>query len=90
MRGHRLCDEVKQDISPGYWMHVERWVRNTQGILIVANQPRHSEITHISPESVIHIVGIRTWYLAKAKALSVGLSNAYFKSLGLPSLIEKC
>ena len=30
------------------------------------------------------------WYLAKAKALSVGLSNAYFKSLGLPSLIEGC
>jgi RNA-directed DNA polymerase len=27
-------------------------------------------------------------YLARAKALSVGLSNAYFKSLGLPSLIE--
>jgi RNA-directed DNA polymerase len=27
------------------------------------------------------------WYLAKAKALSVGLSNGYFKSLGLPSLI---
>jgi hypothetical protein len=23
------------------------------------------------------------WYLARAKALSVGLSNAYFKSLGL-------
>ena len=30
------------------------------------------------------------WYLAKAKALSVGLSNAYIKSLGLPSLIEGC
>ena len=29
-------------------------------------------------------------YLAQAKALSVGLSNAYFKSLGLPSLIEGC
>jgi RNA-directed DNA polymerase len=29
------------------------------------------------------------WYLAKAKALSVGLSNAYFKSLGLPSLAEE-
>jgi RNA-directed DNA polymerase len=26
------------------------------------------------------------WYLARAKALSVGLTNAYFKSLGLPSL----
>jgi RNA-directed DNA polymerase len=30
------------------------------------------------------------WYLARAKALSVGLSNAYFKSLGLPSLIDEC
>ena len=34
--------------------------------------------------------GLGPWYLAKAKALSVGLSNAYFKSLGLPSLIEEC
>jgi RNA-directed DNA polymerase len=30
------------------------------------------------------------WYLARAKALSVGLSNAYFKSLGLPTLIDGC
>src|SRR5476649_2796788 len=30
------------------------------------------------------------WYLAKAKALAVGLSNAYFKSMGLPSLFENC
>src|SRR5467141_2999974 len=28
------------------------------------------------------------WHLARSKALSVGLSNAYFKSLGLPSLIK--
>src|SRR4029077_7353593 len=33
--------------------------------------------------------GLGPWYLAKAKALSVGLSNAYFKSLGLPSLLEQ-
>jgi RNA-directed DNA polymerase len=33
--------------------------------------------------------GLGPWYLAKAKALSVGLSNAYFKSLGLPSLVEE-
>jgi RNA-directed DNA polymerase len=32
--------------------------------------------------------GRGVWYLARAKALSVGLSNAYFKSLGLPSLTE--
>jgi hypothetical protein len=28
------------------------------------------------------------WHLARSKALSVGLSNAHFKSLGLPSLID--
>ena len=28
------------------------------------------------------------WYLARAKALSVGLSNARFKSLGLPTLLD--
>jgi RNA-directed DNA polymerase len=33
--------------------------------------------------------GLGPWYLAKAKALSFGLSNAYFKSLGLPSQIEE-
>ena len=33
--------------------------------------------------------GLGPWYLAKAKALSVGLSNAYFKSLGLPSLTDE-
>jgi RNA-directed DNA polymerase len=30
------------------------------------------------------------WYLAGSKALSVGLSNAYFRSLGLPSLFDNC
>jgi RNA-directed DNA polymerase len=29
------------------------------------------------------------WYLARSQALSVGLSNAYFQSLGLPSLVEE-
>jgi RNA-directed DNA polymerase len=33
--------------------------------------------------------GLGPWYLARAKALSIGLSNAYFKSLGLPSLVEE-
>ena len=30
------------------------------------------------------------WHLARSKALSVGLSNAYFRSLGLPSLFRTC
>ena len=33
--------------------------------------------------------GLGPWYLARAKALSVGLSNAYFQSLGLPSFVDK-
>jgi RNA-directed DNA polymerase len=34
--------------------------------------------------------GLGPWYLARAKALSVGLTNAHFTSLGLPSLFEDC
>src|SRR6266511_5559133 len=30
------------------------------------------------------------WYLARSRALSTGLSNAHFKSLGLPSLFQAC
>jgi RNA-directed DNA polymerase len=30
------------------------------------------------------------WHLARSKALSLGLSNAYFRSLGLPSLFGAC
>src|SRR6266568_617488 len=34
--------------------------------------------------------GRGSWYLARSRALSTGLSNAYFKSLGLPSLFQAC
>src|SRR5215208_7615626 len=34
--------------------------------------------------------GLGPWYLARAQALAFGLSNAYFKSLGLPSLVDGC
>src|SRR6202140_824478 len=30
------------------------------------------------------------WYIARSKALSLGLSNAYFRSLGLPALFGAC
>jgi len=30
------------------------------------------------------------WYLSLTKALNVGLSKEYFRSLGLPSLFEDC
>jgi RNA-directed DNA polymerase len=34
--------------------------------------------------------GLGPWYLGRAQALCMGLSNAYFRSLGLPSLFEDC
>jgi RNA-directed DNA polymerase len=34
--------------------------------------------------------GRGSWYLAHAQALSVALSTVYFKSLGLPTLEDKC
>lgn len=32
--------------------------------------------------------GLGPWYLVLAKTLSVGLSNSYFESVGLPSLVD--
>src|SRR5208337_293508 len=34
--------------------------------------------------------GRRPWHLARCRALSMGLSYAYFRSLGLPSLFGEC
>jgi RNA-directed DNA polymerase len=34
--------------------------------------------------------GSRPWHLAHSKALSIALSNAYFRSRGFPSLFERC
>ena len=34
--------------------------------------------------------GYGPWHLARTPALTMGLSNAYFRSLGLPSLAEGC
>ena len=41
----------------------------------------------VGPQLASHTAGSGRgpWYLARSKALSVGLSNAYFKSLGLPT-----
>ena len=44
----------------------------------------------VRPQLASHTAGsgLGPWYLARAKALSVGLSNTYFDSLGLPRLID--
>jgi len=62
-----------------------RWCRNNQrvaALIALGVRPRLASNTAAS--------GRGPWYLARAKALSVGLSNAYFKSLGLPTLADGC
>ena len=53
---------------------------------------RHSSHTEFSQWAAKKTAGSGRgpWYLARSKALSTGLSNAYFRSLGLPSLIGAC
>src|SRR5215471_14634270 len=83
--------------TPEVLMYLTRWVRlrlraalwrqwktprrRRAALLALGVRPRLASNTAGS--------GLGPWYLARAKALSVGLSNAYFKSLGLPSLVEE-
>jgi RNA-directed DNA polymerase len=83
--------------TPDVLIHLTRWVRlrlraalwrqwktprrRLAVLLALGVRPRLARNTADS--------GIGPWYLARAKALSVGLSNAYFKSLGLPTLIDE-
>ena len=84
--------------TPDELMYLTRWVRlrlraamwrqwktprrRRAALLELGVRPRLADNTAGS--------GRGPWYLARAKALSVGLSNAYFKSLGLPTLIDGC
>jgi RNA-directed DNA polymerase len=83
--------------TPELLIHLTRWVRlrlraamwrqwktprrRRAALLELGVRPRLASNTAGS--------GLGPWYLAKAKALSVGPSNAHFKSLGLPSLFEE-
>src|SRR5215468_27894 len=83
--------------TPDVLIHLTRWVRlrlraamwrqwktprrRRAALLELGVRPRLARNTAGS--------GLGPWYLARAKALSVGLSNEYFKSLGLPTLINE-
>jgi RNA-directed DNA polymerase len=83
--------------TPGVFISLIRWVRlrlraalwrqwktprrRRAALLELGVRPRMASNTASS--------GLGPWYLARAKALSVGLSNAYFQSLGLPSFLEE-
>src|SRR2546427_2039326 len=73
---------VRLRLRSALWRQWKTPRRRRAALLELAVRPRLASNTAGS--------GPGPWSLAKAKALSVGLSNAYFKSLGLPSLFEDC
>jgi RNA-directed DNA polymerase len=73
---------VRMRLRAALWRQWKTPRRRRSALLELGVRPRLASNTASS--------GLGPWYLAKAKALSVGLSNAYFKSLGLPSLFEEC
>jgi RNA-directed DNA polymerase len=72
---------VRLRLRAALWRQWKTRRRRRAALLALGVRPRLASNTASSSRG--------PWYLAKAKALSVGLSNAYFKSLGLPSLFEE-
>jgi len=73
---------VRLRLRTALWRQWKTYRRRRAALLALGVRPRLAANTAGS--------GRGPWYLARSKALSVGLSNAYFQSLGLPSLVEGC
>jgi RNA-directed DNA polymerase len=72
----QLCMEHNEFIL--LWRQWKTQRRRREALIELGERPRLAANTAGS--------GRGPWYLARSKALSVGASNAYFRSLGLPSL----
>src|SRR5215813_6286497 len=73
---------VRLRLRAALWRQWKTQRRRRAALIALGVQPRLASNTAGS--------GHGPWYLARSRALSVGLSNAYFRSLGLPSLVEEC
>src|SRR5215468_5518380 len=73
---------IRLRLRAAFWRQWKTPRRRRAALLALGVRPRLASNTAGS--------GRGPWYLAKSKALSVGLSNAYFKSLGLPTLLDGC
>jgi RNA-directed DNA polymerase len=76
-----LSSWVRRRLRCALWRQWKTPRRRRAALLELGIRPRLASNTAGS--------GLGPWYLARAKALSVGLSNAYFESLGLPSFVEE-
>src|SRR5262250_3298544 len=73
---------VRLRLRAALWRQWKTPRRRRAALLVVGVRPRLATNTAAS--------GLGPWPLARTKALTVGLSNAYFKSLGLPTLADEC
>jgi RNA-directed DNA polymerase len=73
---------VRLRLRAALWRQWKTLRRRRAALIALGVRPRLASNTAGS--------GRGPWYLARSLALSVGLSNAYFRSLGLPSLVEEC
>jgi RNA-directed DNA polymerase len=71
---------VRLRLRAALWRQWKTPQRRRAALLALGVRPRLASNTAGS--------GRGPWYLARAKALSVGLSNAHFQSLGLPTLLD--
>src|SRR3989442_640910 len=78
----RLTRWVRLRLRAALWRQWKAPRRRRAALLELGVRPRLASNTASS--------GRGPWYLARTTALCVGLTNAYFKSLGLPSLFEEC
>src|SRR6478609_3233924 len=72
---------VRLRLRAALWRQWKTPRRRRAALLELGVRPRKANNTAGS--------GLGPWYLARAKALAVGLSNAYFQSLGLPSFVDE-
>jgi len=72
---------VRARVRVALWRQWKTPRRRRAALLAVGVRPKLASKTAC--------IGLGPWYLAHAKALSVALSNAYFQTLGLPTLEDE-
>jgi RNA-directed DNA polymerase len=84
--------------TPGVLINLTRWVRARLRAALWRQwktpRRRRAMLLHLGVNPILAektaASGRGPWFIAHSKALSFGLSNAYFRSRGLPSLFEQC
>ena len=76
-----LTGWVRRRLRAAWWRQWKTRRRRRAALIALGVSPRAAANTADS--------GHGPWYLSRSRALSVGLSKAYFRSLGLPSLIDE-